>query len=203
MPRVRFEPMILVFERAKTVHALDRAATVIGLAEFLQIKIKSFSRSIQLKNDISAFNRYTCWLSASLIRRQDLDMQKLHPATWHNHAATCCHLPPQISVIFVSIDGGLYDKTNTENSKFMNHSSWCSALEQQVAYKPGNTLQRVSSMRRVCSPLVGPSPLTNRTEEHFIESYIWGNNHCISYKIHLSGGYRGGFVKPANKLREY
>jgi hypothetical protein len=30
MPRVGFEPMIPVFERSKTVHALDRAATVIG-----------------------------------------------------------------------------------------------------------------------------------------------------------------------------
>jgi hypothetical protein len=32
MPRVGFEPTIpAVFERAKTVHALDRAATVIGV----------------------------------------------------------------------------------------------------------------------------------------------------------------------------
>jgi hypothetical protein len=30
MPRVGFEPTILAFERAKTVHTLDRAATVIG-----------------------------------------------------------------------------------------------------------------------------------------------------------------------------
>jgi hypothetical protein len=30
MPWVGFEPTIPVFERAKTVHALDRAATVIG-----------------------------------------------------------------------------------------------------------------------------------------------------------------------------
>jgi hypothetical protein len=30
MPRVGFEHKILVFERAMTVHALDRAATVIG-----------------------------------------------------------------------------------------------------------------------------------------------------------------------------
>jgi hypothetical protein len=30
MPRAGFEPTILVFERAKTVHALDRAATLIG-----------------------------------------------------------------------------------------------------------------------------------------------------------------------------
>jgi hypothetical protein len=31
MPRVGFEPKIPAFERAKTVHALDCAATVIGL----------------------------------------------------------------------------------------------------------------------------------------------------------------------------
>jgi hypothetical protein len=30
IPRLEFEPRIPVFERAKTVHALDRAATVIG-----------------------------------------------------------------------------------------------------------------------------------------------------------------------------
>jgi hypothetical protein len=30
MPRVRFEPTIPVFERAKTCHALGRAAAVIG-----------------------------------------------------------------------------------------------------------------------------------------------------------------------------
>jgi hypothetical protein len=30
MPRVGFEPTIPVFKRAKTVHALDRAVTVIG-----------------------------------------------------------------------------------------------------------------------------------------------------------------------------
>jgi hypothetical protein len=33
MSKVGFEPTIPVFERAKTVHALDRAATVIGSAE--------------------------------------------------------------------------------------------------------------------------------------------------------------------------
>ena len=55
----------------------------------------------------------------------------------------------------------------------------------------------------LCSPLVGSSHLTNRNGERFIESYIWGSNHCIPYKIHLSGGQRGGFVKLANKLCEY
>jgi hypothetical protein len=31
MPRVAFEPMTLVFDRVKTVHALDHAATMIGM----------------------------------------------------------------------------------------------------------------------------------------------------------------------------
>jgi hypothetical protein len=31
MPQVGFEPTIPAFERAKTVHASDRAATVIGV----------------------------------------------------------------------------------------------------------------------------------------------------------------------------
>jgi hypothetical protein len=35
MPQVGFEPTIQVFERAKTVHALDRAATGIGVIGFL------------------------------------------------------------------------------------------------------------------------------------------------------------------------
>jgi hypothetical protein len=35
MPRVEFEPMTPVFERAKAVHALDRAATVISRSSLL------------------------------------------------------------------------------------------------------------------------------------------------------------------------
>jgi hypothetical protein len=35
MPRVGFEPKIPVFERAKTVHALDRAASVIGTNKWI------------------------------------------------------------------------------------------------------------------------------------------------------------------------
>jgi hypothetical protein len=32
MPRVGFEPTIPAFERMKTIHALDRATTVIGIS---------------------------------------------------------------------------------------------------------------------------------------------------------------------------
>jgi hypothetical protein len=38
MPRVGFEPKILVYERAKTIHALARTATVIGTHRLLQSK---------------------------------------------------------------------------------------------------------------------------------------------------------------------
>jgi hypothetical protein len=39
MPQMGFEPMIPVFKRAKTVHALDHAATAIGSYCFVSIKI--------------------------------------------------------------------------------------------------------------------------------------------------------------------
>jgi hypothetical protein len=45
MPRVGFEPTIPVFERAKTVHALDRATTGIGtlfIYSFIIVGITEF-----------------------------------------------------------------------------------------------------------------------------------------------------------------
>jgi hypothetical protein len=39
VPRVGFEPMIPLFERAKTVHVLDRAVTVIGKYCFYHYKL--------------------------------------------------------------------------------------------------------------------------------------------------------------------
>jgi hypothetical protein len=38
MPGVGLEPTVPAFERAKTVHALDRAATVIGKPEMAEVK---------------------------------------------------------------------------------------------------------------------------------------------------------------------
>jgi hypothetical protein len=34
MPRMGFEPTMAVFERAQTVHAVDRAAIVIGIPNY-------------------------------------------------------------------------------------------------------------------------------------------------------------------------
>jgi hypothetical protein len=53
MPRVRFEPTVSVFERAKTVHALDRAANVIGI---LRLRSKYFSQHNVLKHSYSEFS---------------------------------------------------------------------------------------------------------------------------------------------------
>jgi hypothetical protein len=38
MPRAGLEPAIPVFERSKTVHALDGATTGTGIIEFMSIK---------------------------------------------------------------------------------------------------------------------------------------------------------------------
>jgi hypothetical protein len=55
MPQVGFEPTIPVFERAKTVHALDRAATVIGAL------VSPFIKSIDLSTSNSVFTVHYEW----------------------------------------------------------------------------------------------------------------------------------------------
>jgi hypothetical protein len=50
MPRVEFEATTTVFERAKTVHALDRAATVIGA-----LKLKAIEKRKQ--SDVRKFGQ--------------------------------------------------------------------------------------------------------------------------------------------------
>jgi uncharacterized membrane protein len=47
MPQAGFEPTIPVFERAKTVHALDGAATVIGLHTLQQYFMKHIVEDVQ------------------------------------------------------------------------------------------------------------------------------------------------------------
>jgi hypothetical protein len=55
MPQVGFEPTIPVFERAKIVHVLDRAATVIGIR--LQLVLEFiFSCYCTLCNNIKISN---------------------------------------------------------------------------------------------------------------------------------------------------
>jgi hypothetical protein len=39
MRRVGFEPTVPVFELAKTVHVVDRAATVVGFSQYTSFKI--------------------------------------------------------------------------------------------------------------------------------------------------------------------
>jgi hypothetical protein len=47
-PQVQFEPTTPMFERTKTVHALDRAATVIGVYRIK--KLKKWPRSKRLQS---------------------------------------------------------------------------------------------------------------------------------------------------------
>jgi hypothetical protein len=46
MHRVVFEPTIVAFERAKTVHAVDRATTVIGMFKCNSANINVFLPSL-------------------------------------------------------------------------------------------------------------------------------------------------------------
>jgi hypothetical protein len=54
MPRVGFESTIPVFERAKTVHALDRAATAIGTYFHTELKLGTkYYYNLSIGNDHS------------------------------------------------------------------------------------------------------------------------------------------------------
>jgi hypothetical protein len=46
LPSVRFQPKIPVFERAKTVHALNRGTTVVGMLEYQYYYIPFFLNSL-------------------------------------------------------------------------------------------------------------------------------------------------------------
>jgi hypothetical protein len=50
IPRVRFEPTIPVFERAKTIHTLDRAATAIGTVQLLTHSLMELNPSWEAAN---------------------------------------------------------------------------------------------------------------------------------------------------------
>jgi hypothetical protein len=59
MPRVGFEPMIPVFERAKTVHALDRTATVIGLYNSFN-EFKRYTGETSIKTKAEGHSDVSC-----------------------------------------------------------------------------------------------------------------------------------------------
>jgi hypothetical protein len=71
MPRVGFEITIPAFERAETVHALDRAATVIGES--------IIKRTINLLNGCRFFfNRLIMLYSLTLLTNSTLIINKIH-----------------------------------------------------------------------------------------------------------------------------
>jgi hypothetical protein len=59
MPQVEFEPTIPVFERAKTVYALDRAATVIGRRIIIQPKARF--AYIRVSDEMNVKLEVECW----------------------------------------------------------------------------------------------------------------------------------------------
>jgi hypothetical protein len=72
MPSVGLEPTIPAFERAKTVHALDRAATVIGMtAKYRLLKEKPYEADQKhaiLNDSVGCLNESTTMLKFILSR---------------------------------------------------------------------------------------------------------------------------------------
>jgi hypothetical protein len=58
MPQVGFEPMNTEFERAKTAHALDRAATVIGEYVYYDYEIKSLEFILDISYALKTLKIY-------------------------------------------------------------------------------------------------------------------------------------------------
>jgi hypothetical protein len=69
MPRVGFEPTTPVFKRAKTVHTLRRAATVIGnLGTYTKEKWDNFGKTSQNFNITQAETRHwTAYCDSSIL----------------------------------------------------------------------------------------------------------------------------------------
>jgi hypothetical protein len=69
MPRVGFEPTTPVFERAKIIHALDRAVTVTGSMEVLtrnKCNFHQLKTSTLLQNNTFKFDYITCFTFQAL-----------------------------------------------------------------------------------------------------------------------------------------
>jgi hypothetical protein len=63
MPRVGFEPTIPAFERAKTVHALDRTTTVIGSNIIgLKIYVNGYFATLHQVISLCSVERYVVTL---------------------------------------------------------------------------------------------------------------------------------------------
>jgi hypothetical protein len=64
MPRVEFEPTIPAFERAKTVHALDRTASVIGYAGTVYVNYLLHISAFRPSSNMHTY----CWLHCSTLK---------------------------------------------------------------------------------------------------------------------------------------
>jgi hypothetical protein len=60
MPREGFKPMIPVFARAKTVHALDRASTVIGSGDKCESPVLGYGLSLTVELSADLDNLHGC-----------------------------------------------------------------------------------------------------------------------------------------------
>jgi hypothetical protein len=62
MPSVVFKPTIPVFDQAKTVHALGRAATVIGCCFDIVTRFFQFMKNTSVKSLVICFSNITLFI---------------------------------------------------------------------------------------------------------------------------------------------
>jgi hypothetical protein len=82
MPRVRFEPTKPVFERAKTVHALHRAATVISTDAAW--KCSNISRASNTNADLASENDYGHARHCSADGCGSCHLKETESVNWHD-----------------------------------------------------------------------------------------------------------------------
>jgi hypothetical protein len=80
MPRVEFEPTTPALERAKTVHALDRAATVIGTMDYCRpIHQSGTIRAGRLTLQVGPTHNTGFRFTAALVRKRTVYFHPTSP----------------------------------------------------------------------------------------------------------------------------
>jgi hypothetical protein len=123
MPRVEFEPTIPAFEQAKTVHALDWAAAMIGRS-YIQNFIAS--RSIFYVNGILREDMFLCKFVMSMLRSSKIkdgwhwnetNNKAIHPSTVGVYTLEWTHWVSLRSVAISSAVAVKEESTSPKNQK--------------------------------------------------------------------------------------
>jgi hypothetical protein len=170
IPWVGFEPKTPVFERAKTVHALDRAAAVIG--------ISSVTKTVMIRNTESIKTVGSSTLQVTIFLYQyvctmHLNHKKQPKIIWTNagyevlsavimNSSSFCHIPPWSSVlsascwllIWLNIRPWRWERYDPPKSRMTSTALHflCEHSSSQISFPIWETTHKFRSFRQ-CSSL--------------------------------------------------